>query len=598
MHNKLINRQVQARHHAPTGKKILVTPFIGRVGMLLCVLLLLQGCADNEEVDLTSRQTMDDRQAESFMVSAAHPLAVEAGLNVLRRGGNAIDAAIAVQMVLGFVEPPESGIGGGGFLLFHDAPNNRLHFFDGRETAPAAADEDRFTVMGLAVPLPLAIPSGRAVGVPGLMAMLELAHSQHGTLPWHDLFEPAATLAEQGIPMPDRLKRQIDQDPSLLLFRDTRHYFKTQARDDNPKLQNPAMADTLRILADQGAAALYQGELAEQIIARASASWIWPGDLQRIDFEQYTARQREPICASYRQWTICGAPPPSSGGITLLQILGMLEQFPLPQMEYQSAEVLHLIAEASRLAFADREFYIGDPDYVEVPTQALIDKDYLRQRAALINPDRALKKIYPGSPGQSPQRLGAAFKAPSETTGTTHFSIVDADGRLVALTSSNEMPFGNRRMTNGFLLNNQLTDFSFNPSLDNLPHPNAVAPGKRPRSSMSPIIVFDAQGNTHLVIGSRGGSRIIGYVLKTLLGVLDWNLDLQDAIALPNMIHRGDVLELERGTGLADLASDLKVRGHKVKIISLESGLHGIERTESGWRGGADPRMDGVARGD
>ncbi|WP_151702746.1 gamma-glutamyltransferase [Nitrincola alkalilacustris] len=598
MHNKLINRQVQVRSEPATGKNRLVTRLIGKYGLLIGVLLLLQGCSDNQEIDLSSRQTLDDRQAEQFMVAAAHPLAVEAGLEVMRRGGNAIDAAIAVQMVLGFVEPPESGIGGGGFMLFHDSPNNQIYFFDGRETAPASADEKRFTLLGQPVPRPVVIPSGRAVGVPGLMAMLEMAHSAHGTLPWHELFEPAASLAEQGIPMPDRLKAQIDRDPSLLLFRDTRSYFKAQARGDEPQLHNPLMSDTLRTLADQGAAALYQGELGERFIRRASAPWIWPGDLQPSDFEQYKALQRDPVCGPYRQWTICGAPPPSSGGITLLQILGMLEQFPLPQMEYLSADTLHLIAEASRLAFADREFYIGDPDFVDVPTQALIDPDYLHQRAELINQEQALIEISPGIPGQSPLRVGKIFSPQRETTGTTHFSIVDADGRMVALTSSNEMPFGNRRMTDGFLLNNQLTDFSFVPHLDGQPHPNAVAPGKRPRSSMSPVIVFDARGNTQLVIGSRGGSRIIGYVLKTLLGVLDWNLDLQDAIALPNMIHRGDALELEQGTQLTDLSSDLQARGHKIRIISLESGLHGIERTDSGWRGGADPRLDGVARGD
>ena len=531
------------------------------------------------------------------MVSAAHPLAVEAGLEMMRRGGSAVDAAIAVQFVLGFVEAPETGIGGGGFLLYLDAASGRVEFFDGRETAPAAARPDRFTLLGQPVPRGLAIPSGRAVGVPGLVALLELAHERHGRLPWPELVQPAIRLAEGGVPMPERLRRESLRDPSLALFADTRRLFRAPARAPDEPWRNPDYAASLRKIAAEGAAGFYRGEIALALVERVQARRPWPGDISLEDLQDYRARERAPVCAPYRRWTVCGAAPPSSGGIAVLQILGLLERFPLGALGPDSAEAYHLLVEAHRLAFADRERYLGDPDYVDIPVDGLLAPDYLARRSLLIDPQRAMDRALPGVPAPTVTRVSAS--APSGADGgTSHFTVVDAQGNVVALTSSVEAPFGSRMSAAGFLLNNQLTDFSFRARDGERAHPNAVAPGKRPRSSMSPIIVLDEQGEVRLAIGARGGSRIIGYVAKTLVGVLDWELDIQEAIARPNFAYTDGRLELERGTVLAVWREAFRGRGHRVREAELASGLHGIERFGESWRGGADPRLEGVARGE
>lgn len=558
---------------------------------------MLVACGTPDADNLAPRQTPAERSANHFMVSSAHPLATAAGVAVLREGGNAVDAAVAVQMVLGFVEPAESGIGGGGFLLHRDGASGRLQVFDGRETAPSAARADRFTLFGQPVPLWAAVPSGRAVGVPGLVAMLGRAHEAHGSLPWTALLQPAIELADTGVVLPAHLRGQIGGDPTLKLFGDLRELFIEPA--ETGLLRNPALAETLRTLAEEGPQALYAGTFASDFAERAAAGPLWAGDLTAVDVAGYRAQTRAALCGRYREWTVCGAPPPSSGGVAVLQILGMLERFPLDELGPDSADAIHLIAEASRLAFADREWYLGDPDFVDVPVAGLIDRNYLARRATRIDPSRTRRDMPPGAP-----RSGGGVAAdarpefPAEKTGTSHFSIVDADGNLVALTSSNEAPFGARRSTRGVLLNNQLTDFSFDPLLpDGSPHPNAIAPGKRPRSSMSPVMVFDSDGEMRLVIGSRGGARIIGYVVKTLIGVLDWGLDVQDAIALPNFGHRGRSLELERGTTVTRHRAALEAMGHDVTLVRMTSGLHGVERTPDGLRGGADPRLDGSVAG-
>ncbi len=532
------------------------------------------------------------------MVAAAHPLAVEAGLGTLRRGGSAMDAAVAVQMTLGFVEAPETGIGGGGFLLHFDAASGELKFYDGRETAPAAAQPDRFRLLGLPAPRWFAIPSGRAVGVPGLVAMLAQAHDRHGRLPWAELLQPAIKLAEQGVPMPERLRRESRRDLSLRLFGDTHRAFVAPAGETDALLRNPEYAATLTALAVGGPEAFYSGEIGAALVARTRARWPWPGDLAVSDLAAYVPLERAPVCGPYREWTVCGAPPPSSGGVAVLQILGMLERFPLAELGPASAEAMHLLIEAQRLAFADRARFIGDPYFVDVPVAGLLDAGYLQRRSVLINPARALVHALPGEP-----QLGdATGEEPGHATpmsgGTSHFTIVDGDGNVVALTSSIEAPFGARMMSGGFLLNNQLTDFSFDPRDGDRDHPNAVAPGKRPRSSMSPVIVFDAQGEVRLALGARGGPRIIPYVVKTLVAVLDWELEIQEAIALPNFVHAEGRVELERNTALAARHAEFVALGHRVREAELASGLHGIERTVQGWRGGADPRLDGVARGD
>jgi gamma-glutamyltranspeptidase / glutathione hydrolase len=571
-------------------------------------------------VELHADDRPSPQTAPRQMVSAASPLAVEAGLAMLEAGGNAVDAAVAVAMVLGFVEAPEIGIGGGGFLLWRDGRSGEIVVHDGRETAPAVAAPERFSLFGRPVPIWVAVPTGRAVGVPGLVAMLGQAHRDHGVLPWAELLQPAIELAEAGVPMPPRLREQVAETPTLAWFVDTRRFFRQQAAARPPRLRNPELAQTLRVLADQGPGALYRGTPADAIVQRAGGRALWASDMTLEDLARYQARIREPVCAAYRQWQVCGPPPPSSGGVTVLQILGMLEHFPIGGLDPQGADAIHLIAEASRLAFADRERYIGDPDFAEVPVEGLLDPAYLAARATLIRRDRAMTEVAPGDPhrpprggsneagsawsGQEPLTIGAVSpgrflrdRKSVRSGGTSHFSIVDGEGNAVALTGSIEAPFGARRMAGGFLLNNQLTDFSFRPDLGDHAHPNAVAGGKRPRSSMAPMIVVDAQGRTRLVIGARGGSRIIGYVARTMMAVLDWGMSVEEAVALPHYLHRGEHLELESGTPLAARRTDLEALGHSVREYRLTSGLHGVEWVDGRLRGAADPRLDGVARG-
>ena len=591
---------------------------------LLSIWLLLLapwtgGCAGTYDPEPEWPQAQIDAAVSGgAMISAAHPLAVEAGLSIIARGGNAIDAAVTVQMVLNVVEPPESGIGGGAFMLYRDAASGSMTVYDGRETAPLAAKPDRFMVGNWPLPLWVAVPTGLAVGVPGTLAMLYQVHDERGELPWNTLFGTAIRLAEEGIPMPERLRRQIDADPSLWLFSALRSHWVRPRREAEAVLRNPALANTLREIARQGPDVFYRGELTDRMIAAAAGRWPGRSDLTREDFDRYRPVVRDALCRPYRGWSVCGIPAPSSGGITVLQILGIVEHFDLPAFSAGDPHAIHLIAEASRLAYADRFAYIGDPEYTDIPQVALLAPSYLARRAALIDVHRAMDEVNPGIPyptdvaEYSMGMMDAASAAPlqyeRETTGTSHFSLVDQDGNAVAMTTSIEAPFGSRIMTGGFLLNNQLTDFTFQPEQNGFRSPNAVEPGKRPRSSMAPIMVFDGEGELHMVVGSRGGSRIIGYVVKTLIGVIDWDLCLQSAIAMPNFLHRGQSLELEEGTAWADRAGALREMGHRVRVQPLESGIHGIERlvdettvtgTDKGqWRGGADPRMDGAACGE
>jgi gamma-glutamyltranspeptidase/glutathione hydrolase len=436
-----------------------------------------------------------------------------------------------------------------------------------------------------------------------MVSMLHLAHAHHGRAPWKELLKPAIDMAESGVPMPERLRQQLSGDPSLLLFRGTRRNLRSQRSED--VLENVDLADTLRRVAEGGPQAFYRGEVAESIVAAATGRRLWPSDMTLEDLADYKATLREPVCGTYRQWRICGAPPPSSGGIAVLQTLKMLERFDLAATAPGSVEAVHLIAEASRLAFADRDQYVGDPAFVDVPVEALLDPVYLAGRSALISLERAMGSAPAGDPtgaapatggGVPPNDIDEEGKE-ADDHGTSHLVIMDTEGNVVSLTGSIESPFGSRLMVRGFLLNNQLTDFSFRPTTGGLMRANAVAPGKRPRSSMSPTIVFGPDGVVRMAIGSRGGSRIIGYVIKSLIGVLDWNLDLQEAIALPNFLHRGQTLELERGTPLEAIVPELVSRGHRVDVRTLTSGLHGVERVSGTLRGGADPRLGGLACG-
>jgi gamma-glutamyltranspeptidase / glutathione hydrolase len=558
--------------------------------LVTAILLGLLACAMDDHRSVFPERPQPDGQAQRFMVSAANPHAVEAGLSVLRKGGTAVDAAVAVQMVLGFAEPSESGIGGGGFLLHRDASTGIMRVYDGRETAPAAAGPNRFLLPG-GMPLPFwaAVVSGRSVGVPGLVAMLHQAHQRHGHLPWHELFEPAVALAQSGVPMPFRLRGLIAQDPSLWIFSDLRQQFVLPAREDEPVLTNPDLARTYQRIAGEGPKALSSGKLAEEIVSAASRR-VFGSDMTFRDLQDYSPLIRDPVCGGYREWSVCGPPPPSAGGIGVLQILGMLEHFAMSGVRPGSVEAVHLLAEAGRLAHGDR-VHVADPAFSDVPVRELIAKAGTRRidPAARREPDL-----------MHPNDTVWGIRSPDErlAPGTSHCSIVDGQGNVVSMTGSIEAPFGSRIMVGGFLLNNQLTDFSFLPIQNGRADPNGTGPGKRPRSAMSPTIVLDPDGEVRLVIGSRGGERIVAYVAKTIVGVLDWDLSVQEAIALPNVVGRDDVTEIEQGTDLETLAGDLERMNHRVRIRPLASGLHGIERIPGGWRGGADPRLDGIARGD
>ena len=529
------------------------------------------------------------------MVSAAHPLAAEAGQEILRAGGSAVDAAIATQLVLGLVEPQSSGIGGGAFLLHYDGESREVAAYDGRETAPAAATGDQF-LRDDGTPMDFydAVVGGLSVGVPGVIRMLELAHEDHGRLPWADLFQPAIRLAQNGFAITPRLNELIADDPYLQRFPESRAYFYQAdgtAKEIGTILRNPAYAATLRAVAEHGADAFYEGEIAAAIAARVQGAERNPGRMTAADLAGYQAKRRAALCRPYRiVQSVCGMPPPTSGGATVLMTLGILENFPLGASAPDSPEAWHLIAEASRLAFADRNAYLADSDFVEVPLARLLDSDYLRRRSAQIEPDSTIPSPQPGLQTAEAFPLVAQYEPPS----TSHFSIVDGAGNAVSMTTSVENAFGSRMMVRGFILNNQLTDFSFRPEVEGKPVANRVEPGKRPRSSMSPTLVLNADGSLKMAVGSPGGSRIIGYVVKALVATLDWNLSMQQAIDLPNVVTRSGATDLEAETSAEALATDLQALGHEVAIQEMTSGLHGIEATPQGLEGGADPRREGV----
>ena len=547
--------------------------------------------------------------AKSFMVATANPLATHAGYTVLKAGGSAVDAAIAVQMVLTLVEPQSSGIGGGAFMLHFDG--EAVTAFDGRETAPAAVDTHLFEdALGKPLPFFEAIVGGRAVGVPGVVRMLELAHHQHGKLPWAALFAPAIALAEEGFAVSPRLAGQLAADRFLARDPTAAAYFFDEngvSRQAGYLLRNPPLAAVLRSVANGGAQVFYGGEIARAIVAAVTGHASNPGRLSLSDLRDYRAVQREPVCTDYRAWNICGMPPPSSGGIAIAQMLGILSNRKLATMApvggQPDAEGIHLFAEAGRLAYADRERYVADTDFVPLPggsPAALIDRTYLASRASLIG-ERSIGRATAGVPLGI--RLARGADRSPELQSTSHFSIVDAQGRAVAMTTSVENGFGARLMVGGFMLNNQLSDFSSIAADDEGPVANRVAPGKRPRSAMSPTLVRERQsGRLVLVIGSPGGPAIINYVAKVLVGVMDWGLTLQEAIDLPNFGSRNGPTELERGRIAPGLIEQLRARGHVIRLGDQNSGLHGIMRNQiggqTGWLGGADPRREGTEEGD
>ena len=548
-------------------------------------------------------------------VAAANPLATDAGHQVLRAGGSALDAAIAVQMVLGLVEPQSSGIGGGAFLLHFDGQQVTAH--DGRETAPAGARGDMFMDQGKPLPFDEAVQSGHSVGVPGVVRMLEAAHRQHGRLPWAQLLAPAITLAEQGFRVSPRLHTLLQADPHLKKDPLAYRFFynaQGQAWPVGHLLRNPEYAHVLRRIATEGSRALHEGPVAQAMVAR-TAQAPRPGSLSLQDLASYQPKERQALCFDHptpaREVRVCGFPPPSSGHIAIGQILGLLAhtqpQGPELVGGLPSPDFLHRYTEASRLAFADRAQYLADPDFVPAPGgnwRSLLAPDYLRQRSQGIG-QQSMKVAKPGQPGTSQSSFAPM---PTQTEyGTSHISVIDAQGRAVAMTSTIEAAFGSRRMVTtdpsrqgGFLLNNELTDFSLSPTdAQGRPIANRVEPGKRPRSSMSPTLVFDkATGQLLMSGGSPGGAFIIHYTAKLLRGSLHWGLSAQQAINLPNFgTLNGPTLLEAQGFDSATIDA-LKARGHDVLQIDMTSGLQAIERTAKGWFGGADPRREGVVMGD
>jgi gamma-glutamyltranspeptidase/glutathione hydrolase len=528
------------------------------------------------------------------MVAAANPLAAQAGMEMLRKGGNAVDAAVAIQAMLGLVEPQSSGLGGGSFLMYYDGASGVVSALDGRERAPAAAKPDMFLdEHGKPLPFLQAVHSGRSTGVPGAIAMLSTAHAQLGVLPWKDLFAPAIRAARNGFKVSPRLAGYLSEDSPLPLTPQVRALF---ARPDGKPLRagdlfrNPAYAHTLERIATQGPRALYTGEIAAQIVQRVHEEPL-PGTMTVQDLAGYRAEWAQPLCRPFLQYSVCVPPPPSSG-VSLLQLVGMLGHTDIAQHGPKDPQGWFELAEASRIMYADRDRYVADPEFVPVPVEALLDPDYVRGRSGLIG-----TRAGPAPPAGQLPGLTVGRDATVEAAGTSHFVAMDGNGDVVSMTTTVESVFGSGRTVEGFVLNNQLTDFSFRPVDDNgRPVANAVRGRKRPRSTMSPLIVLDHDGHFVAAFGSPGGSAILEYDAKTLVGVFAWGLPLQEAINLPNIIARGNDFSGEVSRFAPEVRSGLRERG--IELVSgraENSGLHGILRRSDGtFEGGADPRREGV----
>ena len=538
-----------------------------------------------------------DTVAVNATVSAADPRAAEAGQEILRRGGSATDAAIAMMLTLNVVEPHNSGIGGGGFLMHHDGRTGVLESIDGRETAPAAARPDRFMgADGKPLSFRDAWPGGYSVGVPGNVRLAWEAHRKWGKLPWAELFQPAIRLAEQGFEVRQRLDTAMKAvAPIWADFPEIQKYFWIDGKPApmGTILKNPPLAALFRRIAAEGPDAFYLGDNARMVADTVSKAPKNPVPMTEADLAAYQAKPRKPVCGPYHGYTICGMGPASAGGITVLQVLGMVERFPLAKWGKDDPRSWHVIGEAMQLAYADRDNWLGDPEFVSVPISGLIDPGYLRQRSALISMGRALNVYRPGTPPGAEKRTAALSQPES---GTSHFVAVDRNGDIAAWTSTIESFFGSQLVANGVILNNELTDFSFTPEKDGAPVANRVEPGKRPLSSMSPTIVYDAAGTPVFTIGAAGGRTIIMQVAKALIAHFDWGLSAQDSIALGFEFFDRDGLVLEQGTSLEAMKAPLEKMGHKVSISRFGLKANAAERTADGhWVGAADPRSPGVS---
>ncbi len=554
--------------------------------------------SDAAQSALAAKEAGEPVVADNWMIAAANPLAVEAGAEVLANGGTAADAMVAVQAVLGLVEPQSSGLGGGAFLVWYDAASGEITTLDGRETAPLAATPTLFQdENGERLGFFDAVVGGLSVGTPGTPKLMEEAHRLWGRSNWGDLLEPAITLAEDGFAVSPRMATSIANDAERLQrFPATAAYFFPGGTPlaEGQTLQNPAYADTLRQIAQHGTDAFYTGPIAEDIVATVRNADGNPGVLSTLDLALYDVVARPPVCVNFLSYEVCGMGPPSSGALTVGQILGMMDNLAFD--DPADADVWRLIGDASRLAFADRGRYMADSDFVPMPTEGLVDPTYLSERAALIEAEtNALAEVNPGNPEWDHAQLwgdDVSIEFPS----TSHISIVDGDGNALSMTTTIENGFGSRLFVRGFLLNNELTDFSFATHADGYPIANRVEPGKRPRSSMSPTIVTE-DGAPVLVIGSPGGSRIIGYVAKTIMAHLAWDMDVQAAVSMPHLVNRFGTYDLEEGTDAVAFEETLQALGYETNIRGLTSGLHAISIGDT-LQGGADPRREGIALGE
>ncbi len=530
------------------------------------------------------------------VTTSADARVTEAGMEMLRKGGSAADAAMAMMLALTVVEPQSSGIGGGGLLLYQNGETGILSTVNGRETAPAAATPDRFVgADGKPMPFLKVFQGGKSVGVPGNIALMAMTHKKWGKLPWATLFKPAIRLAQGGFVVNKTLESRLKTVESLWpQFDEARSIYWANGKPATAgtKLKNPKLAATFKLLARQGPDAFYTGKIANQIMGAVTTSPVNPSDMTMTDLAQYRAKEQASVCAPYRVYVICGMAPPSSGATTILQMLGTLQRFDLAAQGKDDAKSWYLLGQAMQLAYADREKYLGDSDFVGVPVAGLLDPTYIAERSALIDPEKARTQYLAGNP---PGALPRTAALSSEVAGTTHFAAVDAKGNIANMTSTIEGVFGSQLVAGGFFLNNELTDFTFAPEKDGAPVANRVAGGKRPLSSMSPTIVFDSNGRAVLALGSAGGKRIIMHVAKTLIGVIDFGLSLDQAIALPNIYFGPDELLVEQGTPLAAKIDDLSKYGQKVRAADLGSKVNGAQLVGGAWTGSADPRSEGAS---
>ncbi len=570
---------------------------------LLAVSLITLPCVAQQSSDAIapekgfSVQAANSIRAEKHLVSSAHPIASREAFTVLKKGGNAIDAMVVTQLVLGLVEPQSSGLGGGAFLLYHNAKSKTLHTFDGRETAPREIPDTVFLDSeGKPLGFFEAVVGGRSVGTPGIPKLLWETHQRFGRLPWAELLAPVIELAEKGFKVSPRLAAAIADDAERLsIDPSSAAYFLPEGTPlkAGAILRNPDYAASLRTLAERGGNAFYGEEFSNAIVAKVRSA-NKPGYLSTRDFADYKLIERKPVCSLYQAYKVCGMGPPSSGAIAVNQILGMLEPFALDKYPSASPQALQLIAEASRLAFADRGRYLADEDYVAIPT-GLLDKTYLQARSKLIEINKASSEVQAGLPSGLSGRFdtGATLSQPS----TTHFVIIDTEGNIVSMTSTIENGFGSRLMVKGFLLNNELTDFSFSPKQGENYIANRVQGGKRPRSSMAPTIVYK-DTKPVIALGSPGGSRIINYVANTLIALIDWQVPIEQAFKLPHVVNRFGDMDVEADTPAIDYKNTFETMGYKVNIRDLNSGLHGAIMIDGKWTAAADPRREGLALGE